>query len=63
MLLSSQIYICGGFNGEQILETCECYNPETNQWTMITPMSTQRSGHGVVAYMGHVYAVCVSSIA
>lgn len=57
LLSSSQIYICGGFDGEESLQTAECYDPETNQWTMIASMGTQRSGLGVIAYVGQIYVV------
>lgn len=54
---SLQIYICGGFNGIQCLETCEFYEPETDQWTAITQMNSLRSGFGLTAYAGKIYAV------
>lgn len=54
---SPQVYICGGFNGNECLTTCEYYNPETNEWTMVRPMHNRRSGNGVVAYADHIYAV------
>uniref|UniRef100_A0A8C5DIU3 BACK domain-containing protein n=1 Tax=Gouania willdenowi TaxID=441366 RepID=A0A8C5DIU3_GOUWI len=41
----------------RVLNTAEYYNPDTNQWTLITPMGTPQCGLGVVAYMGHIYAV------
>lgn len=53
----TQVYICGGFNGNECLQTCEYYSPETNQWTMITPMDNRRSGIGIIAHADHVYAV------
>uniref|UniRef100_A0A8C5DDS0 Kelch-like protein n=1 Tax=Gouania willdenowi TaxID=441366 RepID=A0A8C5DDS0_GOUWI len=40
-----------------VLNTAEYYNPDTNQWTLITPMGTPRYDLGVVAYMGHIFAV------
>lgn len=52
-----QVYICGGFNGFDCLETCEFYEPETNQWTMFTSMMSQRSGFGLITYAGEIYAV------
>lgn len=55
--LCLQIYICGGFNGNECLQTAEYYNPESNQWTMISPMNSRRSGIGVIAYADHVFAV------
>uniref|UniRef100_A0A8C5EVI0 Kelch-like protein n=1 Tax=Gouania willdenowi TaxID=441366 RepID=A0A8C5EVI0_GOUWI len=36
----------------RVLNTAEYYNPDTNQWTLITPMGTPRCDLGVVAYMG-----------
>lgn len=57
LLSPSQIYICGGFDGEDSLQTAEYYDPETDQWTVIASMGTQRSGLGVVAYVGHIYVV------
>uniref|UniRef100_A0A8C5E3C5 Uncharacterized protein n=1 Tax=Gouania willdenowi TaxID=441366 RepID=A0A8C5E3C5_GOUWI len=54
--LDNKIYICGG-QSNRVLNTAEYYNPDTNQWTLITPMGTHRCGLGVVAYMGHIFAV------
>lgn len=59
VLLFQQVYICGGFNGVEYHQTCEYYNPETDQWTEIEPMSIQRSGIGIIAYAHHIYAVSV----
>lgn len=55
--LFTQVYICGGFNGNECLFTAEVYNAESNQWTVIAPMRSRRSGIGVIAYGEHVYAV------
>uniref|UniRef100_A0A8C5GRC0 BACK domain-containing protein n=1 Tax=Gouania willdenowi TaxID=441366 RepID=A0A8C5GRC0_GOUWI len=54
--LNNKIYICGG-QSNRVLNTAEYYNPDTNQWTLITPMGTPRCDLGVVAYMGHIFAV------
>uniref|UniRef100_A0A8C5GIZ0 BACK domain-containing protein n=1 Tax=Gouania willdenowi TaxID=441366 RepID=A0A8C5GIZ0_GOUWI len=54
--LNNKIYICGG-RSYRVLNTAEYYNPDTNQWTLITPMGTPRYRLGVVAYMGHIFAV------
>uniref|UniRef100_A0A8C5GQ53 BACK domain-containing protein n=1 Tax=Gouania willdenowi TaxID=441366 RepID=A0A8C5GQ53_GOUWI len=54
--LNNKIYICGGCSN-RVLNTAEYYNPDTNQWTLITPMGTPRCGLGVIAYMGHIFAV------
>lgn len=51
------MYVCGGFNGSECLNSGEVYDPETNQWTFILPMICSRSGLGVVAYEGEIYAL------
>ena len=51
------MFIAGGFNGQECLNTAECFDPKTRQWTMIAPMRNRRSGIGVVAHDGCVYAV------
>jgi len=51
------VYICGGFNGNECSMTAEVYDATTNQWTLIAPMSSRRSGVGVIAYGNKVYAV------
>lgn len=43
---ADRVYICGGFDGQECLQTAEYYNPITNQWTLIQPMRNRRSGVG-----------------
>ncbi len=38
----------------------ESFNPEMNQWTLIAPMRSRRSGVGVITYGNLVYAVSTS---
>lgn len=52
-----QVYICGGFTGTECLFSAESFNPDTNQWTLIAPMRSRRSGVGVITYGNLVYAV------
>jgi len=52
-----KVFIAGGFNGQECLNTAECFDPKTRQWTMIAPMRNRRSGIGVIAHDGFVYAV------
>ena len=54
---TGKIYICGGFNGIECLNSTETYDPETNQWTLVSPMNNSRSGLGVIAYKRDVYAL------
>jgi hypothetical protein len=43
VLLNNTIYAMGGFDGHHRLGSAEKYNFERNQWTLIAPMTTQRS--------------------
>lgn len=51
------MYICGGLTEDEPLSCAESYNPDTNQWTLITPMETGRTGGAVVAYNNEIYVV------
>lgn len=45
-VLNRLLYAVGGFDGTNRLNSAECYYPERNEWRMITPMNTIRSGAG-----------------
>lgn len=47
----------GGFNGTECMNTAECYNPDTNQWTGIAPMRNRRSGIGIIAHRNQIFAI------
>ena len=50
-LWNNKIIICGGRNEEfTITKTAECYNPEDNRWTELTPSPKPLSGHSLVTY-------------
>lgn len=57
------------YDGSNDLSTGECFYPQNNQWSPITPMGTKRSCLGTAAYDGLVYccggydgASCLSSV-
>ncbi|XP_043088202.1 kelch-like protein 10 [Puntigrus tetrazona] len=52
-----QVYICGGFTGVECLMSAESFDPQTNQWSLIAPMRSRRSGVGVITYGNLIYAV------
>lgn len=37
------------------LNIVECYQPDLDRWTIITPMQKHRSAGGVVAFDGYIY--------
>lgn len=52
-----KIYITGGFNGQECMHSAEVYDPEINQWSLISPMRSRRSGVSCIAYHGQVYVI------
>lgn len=46
----------GGRDGSSCLRTVECYDPHTNRWTLVAPMSKRRGGVGVAVAHGFLYA-------
>lgn len=55
--MEGKIYVTGGFNGQECLNTSEFYTPETNSWTMLPTMLSRRSGVSCVAHQGFVYVI------
>lgn len=53
--LNDRLYVCGGFDGVSSLNIVECYQPDLDRWTIITPMQKHRSAGGVVAFDGYIY--------
>jgi kelch-like protein 10 len=56
-VFAGKLYICGGFNGQECLSSAEVFDPDTRQWTLLNPMRNRRSGIGVIAYHGCIYAL------
>jgi len=42
-VLDKKIYAMGGFEGHNRQRSAERYDPTTNQWSLIEPMTQQRS--------------------
>ncbi|GCC36633.1 hypothetical protein chiPu_0015128 [Chiloscyllium punctatum] len=49
------LYVIGGFDGKNRLNSVECYRPEKDEWSLISPMGSPRSGAGVVALNNYIY--------
>ena len=47
-LSDGQVFICGGYNGKDILSSCESFDAKTNTFTEIGNMNEKRSVHAAV---------------
>ena len=56
-ILDGFLFAVGGYNGQMTVNTVERFNPRTQEWSMITEMSTERSMLGVTSLNGELYAV------
>lgn len=56
-ILDGLLYAVGGYNGQTTVNTVERYNPRTEEWSMVSEMTTARSMLGVGSLNGHLYAV------
>ena len=54
--LVSSIYVAGGYNGKDYLDTVKSYDIELNKWLPCPLMNIRRSALGLVAYSGYLYA-------
>ena len=55
--LSGKLYAVGGHDGNQHLNTVECYDPKRGKWEYVQPMKTLRRGIAVGVLGGPMYAV------
>jgi hypothetical protein len=57
LVFTGKIYVTGGEHDHIYLNSAEIYDPETDRWTLISPMLSKRSGHSCIALDGSVYAI------
>jgi N-acetylneuraminic acid mutarotase len=57
LVVAGKIYVTGGISKGTRLNSAEMYDPESDQWTFISPMLWARSGHSCIAFDGCVYAI------
>ncbi|KAG8436537.1 hypothetical protein GDO86_007590 [Hymenochirus boettgeri] len=55
--LTGKLIVAGGYNREECLRTVECYNPETDTWTFMSPMKTPRARFQMAVLMDQLYVV------
>nr|CAB3260019.1 kelch-like protein 5 [Phallusia mammillata] len=51
-VLGTQLYACGGYDGQSYLSTCETYDPQSNEWKTVSPLITGRAGTVLVHIKG-----------
>jgi hypothetical protein len=56
-LLDGFVLLIGGKRGGQPLASIDAYNPNTNRWKLLKPLSTTRSGMTVVARNGGLLVI------
>ncbi|CAL1297525.1 unnamed protein product [Larinioides sclopetarius] len=56
-VIGFDIYVIGGFDGNDYFNSCRCFNAVTKQWREIAPMHTRRCYVSVAALDGMVYAM------
>merc|ERR1719219_364036 len=52
------VYVAGGFNGKECLNSVEMYIQDFHQWTKLPNMNEMRSGLSLVIYQGNLLAIC-----
>jgi hypothetical protein len=55
--IAGKIYVVGGRRDVDILRSAEVYDPQTNQWTLISDMRIGRKFFSCIAFHGCVYAI------
>jgi len=56
--LDGKLYAAGGTSGIECFSSAECYDPVTDTWTPIAPLSMARAFHGMSAFETKIYACC-----
>lgn len=57
MAVFSFIYLVGGWCSGDAISSVEKYDPQTNEWRLVAPMSKRRCGVGVAVLNDLLYAV------
>lgn len=50
--LEDFMYVAGGAESWNCLNSVERYNPENNTWTLVAPMNVARRGAGIAVHAG-----------
>ena len=56
-IIIGKLYVAGGFDGHACLFSAERYDPVVDQWTLLQPMTTSRSGVSMAVCDDKIYAI------
>jgi len=56
-ILDEIIYMVGGYDGNREFKETYTFEPETGQWSEISPLNEARGGLGLISSAGHLYAI------
>lgn len=59
--LGNYIYVMGGYDGTNQLNSVERYDVETDSWSFIASMRHRRSALGVTTHHGRIYVLGTTS--
>ena len=59
--MNGKIYVAGGFQKKghicRVVDTCEVYNPSTNEWQLMPSLNVPRQSASMVCFKGALYVV------
>ncbi|XP_020623474.1 kelch-like protein 3 [Orbicella faveolata] len=55
--MNGKVYIAGGCQGQVTLDTCEVYNPVTNEWQLMPSLNLPRKSASMVCFEGRLYVL------
>ncbi|KAK3872770.1 hypothetical protein Pcinc_022165 [Petrolisthes cinctipes] len=53
--IGGRLYVCGGLEGDRVLDSCLAYCPSAEAWLPCAPLPVPRADHSVVAHAGRLY--------
>ena len=56
-MLLNMLFILPGLNDNNSLSIVECYDPQTDEWSLLPAMAYNRDGHAVTVLDGLIYAI------
>ena len=56
-MLQDALYIFGGYDGSNVLSSCEVYDPASDRWRAIAPMGSKRSALAAAVVGGLLYVI------